>query len=66
MKLSVGALNFVFENNLKIELKVKFKFNVKLSLDLSLNSSGFSFFFFLAVLNFFFLCRYLFQHMSSL
>jgi len=68
MKLSVGALRFVFEDNLKIELKVKFEFNVKLSLKLSLKLSsdlGFSFFFFLAVLNFFFLCEYLFQHTGS-
>jgi len=69
MKLSIDALDIVFENDLKIELKVKFKFDVKLSLKLSLKLSsdlGFSFFFFLAVLNFFFLCRYLFQHMGSL
>jgi len=64
IKLSIDALGFVFENNLKVELKVEF--NVKLSSNLSLNSSDFSFFFFLAVLNFFFLYRYLFQHMSSL
>jgi len=68
MKLSVDALDFVFKNNLKVKLKVEFKFNVKLSLKLSSKLSSdldFSFFFFLAVLNFFFLCRYLFQHMSS-
>ncbi len=60
MKLSVGALGLIFEDDLKVELEVKFKFNMKLSLNL-----GFSFFFFLTVSNFFFLCRYLFQHMSS-
>ncbi len=61
MKLSVDALDFVFKNDLKIKLKVKFEFNMKLSSDLD-----FSFFFFLVISNFFFLCRYLFQHMSSL
>ena len=60
IKLSIDALDFVFKNDLKIKLKVEF--NVKLSSNLSLNSSDFSFFFFLAILNFFFLCRYLFQH----
>ena len=55
VKLSIDALGFVFENNLKVELKVEF--NVKLSSNLSLNSSDFSFFFFLAVLNSFFLYR---------
>ena len=70
MKLSVDALDFVFEDDLKVKLKVEFEFDVKLSLklslNLSLNSSDFSFFFFLAVSNFFFLCRYLFQHTESL
>ena len=69
MKLSVDALDFVFEDDLKVKLKVEFEFNVKLSLKLSSELSsdlGFSFFFFLVILNFFFLCEYLFQHMSSL
>jgi len=66
IKLSIDALDFVFKNDLKIKLKVEF--DVKLSLKLSsklLSDLGFSFFFFLAVSNFFFLCRYLFQHISS-